>query len=67
MIHIRKKDSRKEEGWAYNVVVSDGYGGEGQPPLEEHPCIIDHPDVFEVCDDDIPSHYQIIYYIEQTI
>ena len=66
MIHIRKKDSRKEEGWAYTLVITDGYGGEGEPPLEQHPCIVNEPDVFELVDDTLPDVYQIMIYVEQT-
>jgi hypothetical protein len=62
MIHIRKKDSSKDPHIAYTVVISDGYGGDGQPPLNQHPCILNEPDIFEVCDDDIPPHFQTMIY-----
>lgn len=63
MRHIRKKDSSYDPQIAYTLVLTDGYGGEGQPTLEEHLSVVEHPETFEVVDADIPPHHQIMYYI----
>lgn len=62
MKHIRKKDSSIEFGIAYTVVITDGYGQDGQPPLEDHPSIQEHPEIFEIADVEIPTHYQTMIY-----
>ena len=46
MIHIRQKDLT-----TYTVIVTEGW----DKPLEEHPTIVEHPDVFEIVDCDIPT------------
>lgn len=63
MKHIRKKDSSREPGWAYTVVITEGYGGDGQPTLEEHPSVATEPDVFEIVDEPLPELYQLMTYV----
>ena len=46
MKHIRQKDLT-----TYTVVVIEGW----DKPLEEHPAIVEHPEVFEVVDCNIPT------------
>ena len=60
MIHIRQKNSVGTN--TYGVVITDGYGGENQPPIEQHPSILEHPELFEIVDTDIPEHYQNLIY-----
>ena len=57
-MHIRQKNSSYVEGEAYTVVITTGYGGEGQPSLSEHPSIVEHPETFEITDEPIPEHKQ---------
>ena len=59
MVHIRQKAS--SDG-VYTVVISEGYGGENQPSLESHPSIIDHPELYEIVDLDIPEEHQYLIY-----
>lgn len=56
MKHIRQINSVGTE--SYTVVVTIGYGGEGEPTLEEHPSVVNMPDVFEIADCDLPDYYQ---------
>ena len=46
MIHIRQKDLT-----TYTVVVTEGW----DKPLGEHPSIVEHPEVFEIVDCEIPT------------
>jgi hypothetical protein len=46
MIHIRQKDLT-----TYTIVFTEGW----DKLLEEHPAIVEHPEVFEVVDCDIPT------------
>lgn len=66
MRHIRKKDSSYDPHIAYTVVITEGYGGENQPMLEEHLSIVEHPEIFEVVDAEIPPHYQKMIYISES-
>lgn len=50
MRHIKQKT----EG-VYTVV-------EASEPLESHPSIIEHPEYFEVVDNDLPDYYQTLVY-----
>lgn len=60
MAHIRQKNTIGTD--AYTVVMSTGYGGENQPPLDEHPAIVEHPEMFEVTTDEIPEQHQYLRY-----
>lgn len=53
MIHIRQKDLS-----TYTIVITEGF----DKPLEEHPCLIEHPEVFEIADCDIPNNVQYLNY-----
>ena len=54
MIHIRQKDLS-----TYTVVITD----EWTFPLEEHPSIVEHPEIFEIADCEIPEEHQYLNYI----
>lgn len=61
MIHIRQKldlTNKVGELIAYSVV----YTKDWTLPLEEHPSIVEHPETFEIVDEDIPSHAQTLIY-----
>lgn len=53
MIHIRQKDLS-----IYTIVITEGW----DKPLEEHPCVIEHPETFEIVDCDIPDIVQFLNY-----
>jgi len=54
MKHIRQKDTE-----TYTVVLTEGW----DKPLEEHPSIIEHPEVFEIVDCELPTeHLQFLIY-----
>jgi len=53
MIHIRQKDLS-----IYTIVITE----EWDKPLEEHPCIIQHPETFEIVDCEIPDIIQFLNY-----
>jgi hypothetical protein len=52
MRHIKQKT----EG-TYTIV-------QATEPLENHPSILNHPDLFEIVDGDIPEHHNILIYQE---
>jgi hypothetical protein len=59
MAHIRQKieiTGRNLE--AYTVVDTNGW----LLPLNEHPSIVEHPDLFEISNDEIPEIHQILIY-----
>ena len=61
MIHIRQKldlTNKVGELFAYSVV----YTKDWNQPLEEHPSIVENPDIFEIVDDEIPAHAQTLIY-----
>jgi hypothetical protein len=61
MIHIRQKldlTNKVGELFAYSVV----YTKDWNKPLEEHPSIVENPDIFEIVDDEIPAHAQTLIY-----
>lgn len=60
MRHIRKKDSSFDPGIAYSVVITSNW----DQPLEEHPAIVNEPDVFEIADCELPSHTQYMTYFD---
>ena len=54
MIHIRQKDLS-----IYTVVITTDW----DKPLEEHPSIVEHPELFEIVDEEIPSVMQYLNYV----
>jgi len=56
MKHIRQINSVGTD--SYTVVITDDWDA----PLNEHPCIIDHPDLFEISEDEIPTIHQYLKY-----
>ena len=61
MIHIRQKlDLTNKTGdlIAYTVVYTIGW----TLPLNEHPSIVNNPDLFEIVDEEIPEHAQTLIY-----
>lgn len=64
MKHIKQIDSIvRGIDTIYTVVITTGYGGVNEPPLEEHPSIVENPTLFEIVDQDIPSDAQFLNYI----
>jgi hypothetical protein len=61
MEHIRQKINLALKGVeiAYTVVDTTGW----TLPLNEHPSIIEHPDLFEISNDEIPNNAQYLKYI----
>jgi hypothetical protein len=54
MKHIRQINSVGTN--TYTIVKTDDW----DKPLEEHPCVVNQPDVFEVADCEIPEHIQYV-------
>jgi hypothetical protein len=57
MKHIRQKDLT-----TYTIVIITDW----IKPLEEHPSIMEHPEVFEIADCEIPEEHQYLNYIQLT-
>ncbi len=55
MAHIRQKNSNDI---TYTVVITTNW----QQPLSEHPSVIEHPERFEVSDEEIPEDVQYLNY-----
>jgi len=53
MRHIRQINSVGTD--SYTVVIAN-------EPLEQHPSILDHPELFEISEDDIPEKHQYLNY-----
>jgi hypothetical protein len=53
MRHIRQINSIGVN--SYGVVVAN-------EPLEEHPSIVQHPNLFEISEDEIPDYAQYLIY-----
>ena len=53
MRHIRQINTVGQE--YYGVVIAE-------EPLEQHPSIINNPDLFEISEDEIPEKYQYLNY-----
>jgi len=53
MAHIIQKNN----GGVYTVVITDGY-----TDLTTHPSIVEHPDLFEIATNDLPTEYQLLNY-----
>jgi hypothetical protein len=59
MLHIRQKlDLTAKQEIAYTVVITNDW----TQPLEEHPSIVEHPEVFEIVDESIPENAQYLKY-----
>ena len=61
MIHIRQKINLALKGLeiAYTVVDTS----EWNLPLEQHPSIVENPELFEISNDEIPDNAQYLKYI----
>ena len=61
MEHIRQKIdvTNKDIEIAYTVVDTTGW----TLPLNQHPSIVEHPDLFEISSDVIPDNAQYLKYI----
>ena len=61
MEHIRQKINLALKGVeiAYTVVDTTSW----TLPLNEHPSIVEHPDLFEISNDEIPDNAQYLKYI----
>jgi len=55
MRHIRQINSVQTD--SYTVVIAE-------EPLELHPSIVKHPDLFEISDEEIPEKFQYLNYEE---
>jgi hypothetical protein len=53
MRHIRQINSVGTD--SYTVVIA-------QEPLEQHSSIVNHPDLFEISEDEIPEQHQYLNY-----
>ena len=60
MRHIRKRDSSFDPQIAYSVVITTNW----TEPLEQHPAILNEPDVFEIADCELPQHTQYMTYFD---
>lgn len=59
MEHIRQKSSiegRSTE--VYTVVITEDW----TLPLTEHPSIVEHPEIFEIVNQEIPENHQYLRY-----
>jgi len=59
-MHIRQKIdvTNKASEIAYTVVITTDW----TLPLNEHPSILEHPDLFEITEDEIPDNAQFLKY-----
>lgn len=58
MKHIRQINSLGTN--TYTVVVTEGW----MLPLEQFPAIVDHPETFEISEDEIPTNHQFLIYVK---
>jgi len=60
-MHIRQKNNVTNKGIeiAYTVVVTTDW----KLPLDQHPSIVEHPELFEISEDVIPEDAQYLNYI----
>lgn len=60
MIHIRQKIDLSLKGIeiAYTVVDTTDW----TLPLTQHPSIVEHPELFEISEDEIPDNAQYLKY-----
>lgn len=56
MKHIRQINSVATN--TYTVVVTLDWN----QPLEQHPSIVEHPELFEISEDEIPVEHQYLIY-----
>jgi hypothetical protein len=62
MEHIKQRSLVEGlENQAYTVVNTEGW----TLPLQDHPSVVEHPEIFEVVDTDIPEWYQLLNYISE--
>ena len=54
MEHIRQKDLT-----TYTIVITDNW----DKPLNEHPSIVEHPEIFEIANCEIPDNHQYLNYV----
>jgi len=61
MEHIRQKINLSLKGFevAYTVVITTGW----TLPLNQHPSIVEHSELFEISNDEIPENAQYLKYI----
>jgi hypothetical protein len=61
MEYIRQKLGLTNRGLqevAYTIVITTDW----TLPLSEYPCMIEHPELFEITSDPIPENAQYLYY-----
>ena len=56
MKHIRQINSIGTD--SYTIVVTTDW----TLPLEEHPSVVEHPELFEISEDEIPVEHQYLIY-----
>ena len=56
MKHIRQINSVDTN--SYTVVITDDW----TLPLEQHPSVVEHPELFEISEDVIPVKHQYLIY-----
>ena len=56
MKHIRQTNSVGTN--TYTIVVTTDWN----QPLEEHPSIVEHPELFEISEEPIPEQHQYLIY-----
>lgn len=56
MVHIRQIGTENTN--SYTIVNTDGW----TKPLAEHPSVVEHPELFEIVDTDIPDYVQYLNY-----
>lgn len=55
MEHIRQKNTINS---CYTVVITKDW----YEPLENHPCLLEHPELFEISSENIPDNCQFLNY-----
>lgn len=58
MKHIRQRNSSTIPGEVYAMVLTYNW----DKPLEEHPSVVEHPEMFEVVDCQIPDYCVYVNY-----
>tara|TARA_R110000868_G_scaffold299492_1_gene559792 strand:+ start:619 stop:798 length:180 start_codon:yes stop_codon:yes gene_type:complete len=56
MKHIRQKNSVGTN--TYTIIVTLDW----TLPLEQHPSVVEHPELFEISEDEIPVEHQYLIY-----
>ena len=56
MKHIRQINSVGFN--SYTVVITENW----ELPLEEHPSVVEHPELFEISESEIPEQHQFLIY-----